>query len=109
MVAGGQQGLQHLTVDLSYVYWTTTDGRSSTLMKALKDDNQPPVQVIAVPGSVEAIAVDDDGLYLVVSSTAAAGQDVIRKIPKKKGQQQANLVVSRNKITSIALDATHIY
>ncbi|MBI5537561.1 MAG: hypothetical protein HY898_32865 [Deltaproteobacteria bacterium] len=106
MVATGQQGMQHLTVDLSYVYWTTSDGRTSTLYKALKDDNQPPVQVVAVPGRVEALAVDDDGLYLVVSG--AQGQDVIRKIPKKKGQP-SDLVVSKNKITSIALDATHVY
>ena len=106
-VAEGQPGAQHLAIDLNYVYWTVGSGSSSTLMKALKDDKQPPVQVMAIPGAVQAVAVDDDGLYVVVEP--APGQVFVRKVPKKTGQQPSDLVNTRSAITSIGLDATHVY
>jgi hypothetical protein len=106
-VADGQPGAQHLVVDLNYVYWTVGSGSASTLMKALKEDKQAPVQVMAIPGNVRAVTVDDDGLYVVVA--AGAGQNFVRKIPKKQGQPPSDLVNTRSSITAIGLDATHVY
>jgi len=107
-VAAGQMSAGHVTVDLNDIYWVTGDGRSSALMRAFKEDERPAVQISAIPGAVEAMAVDDDGLYLVVSG-AEKGTSFIRKIPKKRSLRAKDLVNARSHITSITLDATHVY
>lgn len=107
-VAAGQPAAGHVTVDLNDIYWVTSDGRSSALMKAFKEEDRPAVQVSTIPGTVEALAVDDDGLYLVVAGTQP-GASFVRKIPKRKSLRARDLISARTHITSIALDATHVY
>jgi hypothetical protein len=108
-VASAQVGPTHLAVDLSYVYWTVPGPGGTLLLKTLKEESNPAVQVTTVAGRVQELEVDDDGLYLVIGGAGDQGPDVIRKVAKKPGFRPKDLATSATKVTGLALDATHVY
>ena len=97
-----------LALDLMHVYLVSTDGRGTTLTRLSKEEQIPPKQLGSSNGEATAVAVDDDSLYLVVHESAN-GPDSIKRIPKKTGAVPANLLSTPNRVTSLALDATHVY
>lgn len=108
-IASTQPGASHVTADLGHVYWVTSQAGSSSLMVAHTDDDRPASRVSTLPGTVDAIAVDEGIVYLAVSGASPQSVSVIRKVSHKRSAPPKDLVQSRSRITSMAFDATHLY
>jgi hypothetical protein len=109
-IATGQSRPMHLAVDLGFVYWTSQSGSATTIMKIAKEQGVPVV-VATVPGAgVSSIALDDENLYWIAPHPGG-GQlaDVIVGTSKHKKAPTKVVVRSKIAVTSMALDATHMY
>jgi hypothetical protein len=74
--AAGLTSITALAFDADYIYWSTADGEVS---RAAKADASPPQLVTRILGpllSVHGFAVDEAYVYVAMSASVLAGNDV---------------------------------
>lgn len=99
----------HLAVDLSHVYVATKKADGTTINRVDKEDWQSEV-VCTVPGEIEQLTLAMDNVYWLLDHKPGGQATVaIQKAEKAPGAKAEPLLTSQQRVTSFAIDATHLY
>lgn len=108
VLAGAGKPTQ-IAVDLSHVYIATDQGGQNTLTRVDKERWEPQT-VCALPGPIEQLVLAADSVYWLLEHKASDEPVVvIQKAEKAVNAKVEPLLRSQQRVTSFALDATHLY
>jgi hypothetical protein len=108
VLAGAGKPTQ-IAVDLSHVYVATDQGGQGTLTRVDKERWESQT-VCALPGPIEQLVLAVDSVYWLLEHQASEEPVVvIQKAEKSANAKVEPLLRSQQRVTSFALDATHLY
>jgi len=99
----------HITSDFSHVY-VATDGPAGAKLHRVDKREWQQQPVCALPGPIDALKLASDHVYWLLDRKASGEPTVfVQKAEKKTGATVEPVLESRQRVTSFALDATHMY
>lgn len=108
-VLAGSGQPTHVASDLTHVYVATQKPGGSALAR-VDTQRWEPEQVCALPGPIEQLELASDHAYWLLAHQPSESPVVaVQRAAKSKGAEVEPVLRSAQRVTSFAIDATHLY